>query len=62
MGGALSLHTAYRWDKNVAGVFVLSSFLYCKSVVYEELKKSNGIKRKLTTYLLGWCYNLHRVV
>ncbi|KAJ2954310.1 hypothetical protein O0L34_g2562 [Tuta absoluta] len=39
MGGALSLHTGYRWDKNLAGVFAFSSFLNEKSAVYEELNK-----------------------
>ncbi|CAH2103166.1 unnamed protein product [Euphydryas editha] len=41
MGGALALHTAYRWESNLAGVFAFSSFLNDNSSVYEELKKSN---------------------
>ncbi|CAH0716410.1 unnamed protein product, partial [Brenthis ino] len=40
MGGALALHTAYRWDPNVAGVFAFSSFLNDNSIVYKELKES----------------------
>ncbi|XP_072931056.1 lysophospholipase-like protein 1 isoform X2 [Epargyreus clarus] len=38
MGGALALHAAYRWERNVAGAFAFSSFLNDKSVVYQELK------------------------
>ncbi|KAL0902545.1 hypothetical protein ABMA27_000387 [Loxostege sticticalis] len=38
MGGTLAFHTGYRWDRNLAGVFVFSSFLNNNSVVYEELK------------------------
>lgn len=39
MGGALSLHTAYNINRDVAGVFGLSSFLNNDSVVYDTLKK-----------------------
>ncbi|XP_023941095.2 lysophospholipase-like protein 1 [Bicyclus anynana] len=39
MGGALALHTAYRWMPDLAGVFVFSSFLNENSVVYQDLKK-----------------------
>ncbi|KAJ8737050.1 hypothetical protein PYW07_000321 [Mythimna separata] len=42
MGGALALHTGYRWEKNVAGVFAFSSFLNHNSAVYHELKQSAG--------------------
>ncbi|XP_063837794.1 lysophospholipase-like protein 1 isoform X2 [Ostrinia nubilalis] len=42
MGGTLSFHTGYRWDRNLAGVFVFSSFLNKNSIVYEDLKKSPG--------------------
>ncbi|KAG6457977.1 lysophospholipase-like protein 1 [Manduca sexta] len=42
MGGALSLHTAYRWDRNLAGTFAFSSFLNQNSVVYQELKAANA--------------------
>ncbi|CAH0578104.1 unnamed protein product [Chrysodeixis includens] len=42
MGGTLSLHTAYRWDRNLAGAFVFSSFLNQNSIVYNELKSVNG--------------------
>ncbi|XP_045782251.1 lysophospholipase-like protein 1 [Maniola jurtina] len=42
MGGALALHTAFRWEPNVAGVFAFSSFLNDNSIVYQELKKSTN--------------------
>ncbi|KAM3968560.1 lysophospholipase-like protein 1 [Aphomia sociella] len=42
MGGSLTFHTAYRWDRNIAGAFVFSSFLNDKSIVYQELKNSAG--------------------
>lgn len=38
MGGALSLHAAYHINRNLAGVFGLSSFLNTDSIVYESLK------------------------
>ncbi|TDG44258.1 hypothetical protein AWZ03_009318 [Drosophila navojoa] len=37
MGGALALHTGYRLNTDVAGVFAHSAFLNRKSVVYESL-------------------------
>ncbi|CAH2985348.1 unnamed protein product [Chilo suppressalis] len=40
MGGCLALHTAYRWVRDVAGVFAFSSFLNENSIVYEDLQKS----------------------
>lgn len=46
MGGALALHTAYRWDHNLAGAFAFSSFLNKNSIVYKELKTSTGEKCK----------------
>lgn len=46
MGGALALHTGYRWDHNLAGVFAFSSFLNDESVVYQDLKKSSKDKCK----------------
>ncbi|XP_043278271.1 lysophospholipase-like protein 1 [Venturia canescens] len=42
MGGALSLHVAYRQKKSFAGCFVMSSFLNNNSLVYEALKTENG--------------------
>lgn len=42
MGGSLSFHTAFRWDQNLAGAFVFSSFLNNKSVVYSEVENSVG--------------------
>ncbi|XP_075991240.1 lysophospholipase-like protein 1 [Anticarsia gemmatalis] len=44
MGGALSFHTGYRWDRNLAGVFIFSSFLNDNSVVYKDLKGIGGAK------------------
>lgn len=38
MGGALALHTAYRFSPGLAGVFTLSSFLNNNSAVFSELK------------------------
>ncbi|XP_018579600.1 lysophospholipase-like protein 1 [Anoplophora glabripennis] len=38
MGGALALHTAYRFNPGLAGVFTLSSFLNNKSAVFNEPK------------------------
>ncbi|XP_018427487.1 PREDICTED: lysophospholipase-like protein 1 [Nanorana parkeri] len=38
MGGAMSMHLAYRYHRDVAGVFALSSFLNENSVVYKELE------------------------
>jgi len=40
MGGALALHTAYRWVPGLGGVFALSSFLNENSAVYDALKQS----------------------
>ncbi|KAG8584411.1 hypothetical protein GDO81_008822 [Engystomops pustulosus] len=38
MGGAMAMHLAYRYHRDVAGVFALSSFLNENSVVYKELE------------------------
>ncbi|XP_060531040.1 lysophospholipase-like protein 1 [Cylas formicarius] len=38
MGGALALHSAFRFTPGLAGVFALSSFLNKNSTVYTELK------------------------
>lgn len=40
MGGALAMHTAFRWDRNLAGVFAFSSFLNDKSIVFDDLRNS----------------------
>ncbi|XP_066467800.1 lysophospholipase-like protein 1 isoform X2 [Tiliqua scincoides] len=40
MGGGMAMHLAYRYHKDVAGVFALSSFLNKNSAVYQELKKN----------------------
>ncbi|OWF50351.1 lysophospholipase-like protein 1 isoform X2 [Mizuhopecten yessoensis] len=38
MGGAMALHLTYRFHRDVAGVFALSSFLNNGSAVYKELE------------------------
>ncbi|KAM4040854.1 lysophospholipase-like protein 1 [Anomaloglossus baeobatrachus] len=38
MGGAMAMHLAYRYHRDVAGVFALSSFLNENSVVYKDLE------------------------
>ncbi|KAM4770862.1 lysophospholipase-like protein 1 [Rhinophrynus dorsalis] len=47
MGGAMAMHLAYRYHKDVAGVFALSSFLNSGSVVYQELKDSETTSPEL---------------
>ena len=42
MGGALSLHTGYHLNRNLGGVFCLSSFLNDRSIVYESLENSSA--------------------
>lgn len=42
MGGALALHTAYRFMPGLGGVFALSSFLNNESVIFDVLKESKG--------------------
>lgn len=37
MGGGLAYHLAYRFHRDIAGVFALSSFVNQDSVVYEVL-------------------------
>ncbi|XP_071511802.1 lysophospholipase-like protein 1 [Diadema antillarum] len=37
MGGCLALHVAYRFQRELAGVFALSSFLNDTSIVYKDL-------------------------
>ncbi|CAK1554095.1 unnamed protein product [Leptosia nina] len=43
MGGALALHTAYRWETKLAATFAFSSFLNENSVVYEEFKNAANV-------------------
>ncbi|XP_053695463.1 lysophospholipase-like protein 1 [Sabethes cyaneus] len=38
MGGALSLHTAYHLNRDLLGVFAISSFLNTGSIVYDSLE------------------------
>lgn len=38
MGGCLSLHLAFRYLPEIAGVFALSAFLNKNSLVYNELE------------------------
>lgn len=48
MGGALGLHTAFRFSPGLGGVFALSSFLNENSAVYESLKTSKtGVETPL---------------
>lgn len=41
MGGALALHTAYRFSPGLAGVFTLSSFLNNNSAIFNNIKGLN---------------------
>ncbi|XP_053315012.1 lysophospholipase-like protein 1 [Spea bombifrons] len=40
MGGAMAMHLAYRYNKDLAGVFALSSFLNKDSEVYQKIKEA----------------------
>jgi predicted esterase len=42
MGGALALHTAFHLNRNLGGVFALSSFLNHQSIVYESLDEKTS--------------------
>ncbi|XP_020837910.1 lysophospholipase-like protein 1 [Phascolarctos cinereus] len=42
MGGCMALHLAFRKHHDLAGVFVLSSFLNKTSAVYQALQKNEG--------------------
>ncbi|XP_075451034.1 lysophospholipase-like protein 1 [Ascaphus truei] len=42
MGGAMAMQLAYRYHKDVAGVFALSSFLNKSSAVYQELQETQS--------------------
>ncbi|XP_076164317.1 lysophospholipase-like protein 1 isoform X2 [Ptiloglossa arizonensis] len=50
MGGALSLHLAYRFNSSLAGCSVMSSFLNRNSSVYESLKVNSGTKPPLLQF------------
>lgn len=41
MGGALALHTAYRFTPGLGGVFTMSSFLNDDTIMYKEIKSLN---------------------
>lgn len=41
MGGALALHSAYRFNPGLAGVLTMSSFLNKNSLVYSELRSES---------------------
>ncbi|XP_071833469.1 lysophospholipase-like protein 1 isoform X2 [Apostichopus japonicus] len=44
MGGALAYHLAYRFHRDIAGVFSLSSFINKDSIIYQEVKQvKNGL-------------------
>ncbi|KAJ8969839.1 hypothetical protein NQ317_018940 [Molorchus minor] len=47
MGGALALHTGYRFNPGLAGVFTLSSFLNNNSAIYTNFE----IKRNTPLYV-----------
>lgn len=51
MGGTLSLHLAYRYLPEIAGVFTLSSFLNNESFVYEELKSANDKRKEIPLFM-----------
>lgn len=51
MGGALSLHTAYHVEQNLAGVFACSSFLNDGSIVYDSIKNRSS-DQKLCNLLM----------
>ncbi|NWI09152.1 LYPL1 protein, partial [Crypturellus soui] len=42
MGGGMAMHLAYRFHRDVAGVFALSSFLNKESAVYQALNSLEG--------------------
>lgn len=42
MGGGMALHIGYRYLRDLAGVFAMSSFLSETSLVYKELKTNPG--------------------
>lgn len=42
MGGCLALHFGYRFQRKLAGVFALSSFLNTNSAVYQSLSTPNN--------------------
>lgn len=51
MGGALALHTAYRFKPGLAGVFTMSSFLNDNSAVYRTLEDDkSGIDTPLIMF------------
>lgn len=50
MGGALALHTAYRFKPGLGGVFALSSFLNNDSLVFESLQ-SGAVKASTPLYM-----------
>lgn len=45
MGGALALHSGYRFFPRAAGVFTLSSFLNDTSAVYDFLKSNDDTQK-----------------
>ncbi|KAM8810156.1 lysophospholipase-like protein 1 [Eudromia elegans] len=42
MGGGMAMHLAYRFHRDLAGVFALSSFLNKESAVYQALSRNEG--------------------
>lgn len=51
MGGCLSLHLAFRYIPEVAGVFALSSFLNKNSLVYNELEAVNDNRLNIPLFM-----------
>ncbi|XP_025963580.1 lysophospholipase-like protein 1 isoform X1 [Dromaius novaehollandiae] len=47
MGGGMAMHLAYRFHRDVAGVFALSSFLNKESAVYQALNRNEGVLPEL---------------
>ena len=48
MGGSMALHLGYRFYPKVAGVLVMSSFLYSNSSVYKV-----GLLTAVSSFLYG---------
>lgn len=59
MGGALALHTALRWDRNLAGVFAFSSFLNDKSIVFKELRNNRSSDK--CECITGLKFHIHKI-
>lgn len=47
MGGCMALHIAFQVQRNLAGVFGLSTYLHYDTIVYETLEKRPNSTTKL---------------